>query len=126
MDHHHCGSIADSVVERETDHRNVHRHWLGLLWLRLHDIHRACHPVPPVPLLQSQSSHSSKLCPSSLSLFQPWHSAHGPQGIGWAAGLLLADDTETFLLQLYTAAAHANTRGTWSDPPATPLGAATC
>ena len=37
-------------------------------------------------------------------------------GIGWGYGLLLADKVETFLLQLWTVATHANTRGTWTAP----------
>jgi hypothetical protein len=37
-------------------------------------------------------------------------------------GLLLADDIETFLLQLFTAAAHANTRGSWTAPEETDIG----
>jgi hypothetical protein len=43
-------------------------------------------------------------------------------GIGWGYGLLLADDAETFLLQLFTAAAHANTRGSWTAPEETDIG----
>ena len=34
-------------------------------------------------------------------------------GVGWGYGLLLADAIETFLLQLWTVATHANTRGTY-------------
>ena len=43
-------------------------------------------------------------------------------GIGWGYGLLLADDIPTFLLQLFTAAAHANTRGTWTAPEEADIG----
>ena len=43
-------------------------------------------------------------------------------GIGWGYGLLLADDVPTFLLQLFTAAAHANTRGTWTAPEEADIG----
>ena len=34
-------------------------------------------------------------------------------GVGWGYDLLLADEIETFLLQLWTVATHANTRGTY-------------
>ena len=43
-------------------------------------------------------------------------------GIGWGYGLLLADDIPTFILQLFTAAAHANTRGTWTAPEEADIG----
>jgi hypothetical protein len=43
-------------------------------------------------------------------------------GIGWGYGLLMADDIETFLLQLWTVATHANTRGTWTAPEEADIG----
>jgi hypothetical protein len=43
-------------------------------------------------------------------------------GIGWGHGLLAADDVQTYLLQLWTAAAHANTRGTWTAPEEADIG----